>query len=229
MSNTHGDFQSIHPWALSALGVVPRDPTEVGHFDALNEFFIAEYGRGRRTVLIFDEAQNLSTRTLEELRLLSNVNSEKDVALQMILVGQPELRSKLALPELRQFSQRIAVDFHLNALTAPDAEAYVRHRLWIAGGDDSLFQHEAIALIHECSGGIPRVINQLCDLALVYAYADRLRRVTAPVIARALADRSSAGLHKTCDSTGDVEHPGTLPGDRIATRSANGGVFPGRT
>lgn len=221
VSNTHGGFRSIHPWALSALGIVPRDASEVAHFEALNDFFIAEYGHGRRTLLIFDEAQNLSIRTLEELRLLSNVNSEKDVALQMILVGQPELRSKLALPELRQFTQRIAVDFHLNALTGADAEAYVRHRLWVAGGDEDIFERDAIALIHERSGGIPRVINQICDLALVHAFADRLSRVTAHVVARALADRSNKVPLKAFDAIGGGQHPDAVPIDRIATLSAD--------
>ena len=227
VSNTHGGFRSIHPWALSALGVVSRDMSEVGHFETLNESFIAEYGRGRRTLLIFDEAQNLSIRTLEELRLLSNVNSEKDVALQMILVGQPELRSKLALPELRQFTQRIAVDFHLNALTLADAEAYVRHRLWVAGGAEGLFQREAIALIHERSGGIPRVINQMCDLALVYAFADRLRQITAPLVARALADRGSATALKTFDALSHGRVHDAIPMDRSPALRPRAAFIPG--
>ena len=119
VSNTHARFRSIHPWALSALGITAPLATDISQYETLTEFFVREYGKGRRTLLIFDEAQNLSVRTLEELRLLSNVNSEQDVALQTILVGQPELRVKMARPDLRQFSQRIAVDFHLNALS-PD-------------------------------------------------------------------------------------------------------------
>lgn len=190
VSNTHGRFKSIHPWALSALGIVPRGSSDIGHFEALNEFFIREYGKGRRTLLIFDEAQNLSIRTLEELRLLSNVNSEKDVALQTMLVGQPELRLKLARPELKQFAQRIAVDFHLNCLTISEAVAYVRHRLKVAGGSDDIFQYKAVELIHERTGGIPRLINQLCDLALVYAYAERSQRVSATLITQVLEDRA---------------------------------------
>jgi type II secretory pathway predicted ATPase ExeA len=150
---------------------------------------IRDYGRGRRTLLIFDEAQNLSVRTLEELRLLSNVNSESDVALQTLLVGQPELRAKMARPELIQFAQRIAVDFHLNSLSLEEAKAYVGHRLKIAGGAEGIFSHEAIALIHQQSGGIPRLINQLCDVALVYAFADRRRRVDAALVGQVLKDR----------------------------------------
>jgi type II secretory pathway predicted ATPase ExeA len=190
VSHSHGRFRSIHPWALSALGIVDDDESEIGQFEALNDFFIREYGQGRRTVLIFDEAQNLSIRTLEELRLLSNVNSEKDVALQIILVGQPELRRKLQRPELKQFAQRVSIDFHLSALALPEAEAYVRHRLTVAGGSDAIFDRQSIQLIHERSGGIPRVINQLCDLCLVYAYAEGLAQVTAPIVAEVFRDKS---------------------------------------
>jgi type II secretory pathway predicted ATPase ExeA len=192
VSNTHGRFRSIHPWALSALNITPREATDIARYEALNEFFIAEYGRGRRTLLIFDEAQNLSIRTLEELRLLSNVNSESDVVLQTILVGQPELRLKMARPELRQFAQRVAVDFHLNALTLEEAEAYIHHRLSVAGNGAGIFQPRAIELIHEHSGGIPRLINQLCDLALVYAFAEQCRRVTADIVEAVLRDRRQA-------------------------------------
>jgi type II secretory pathway predicted ATPase ExeA len=190
VSNTHGRFRSIHPWALSALGIVPPETTEISHYEALNEFFISEYAKGRRTLLIFDEAQNLSVRTLEELRLLSNVNSEKDVALQTMLVGQPELRLKLARPQLQQFAQRVAVDFHLNALTLPEAEAYVRHRLTVAGGRDEIFHRQAIEVVHEHSGGIPRLMNQLCDLSLVYAFAEGRQQVTAPLVVEVLQDQS---------------------------------------
>jgi type II secretory pathway predicted ATPase ExeA len=190
VSNTHGRFRSIHPWALSALGIAARDASDIAQFEALNEFFIREYGKGHRTLLIFDEAQNLSVRTLEELRLLSNVNSEKDVALQILLVGQPELREKMARPELKQFAQRVAVDYHLQSLDLAEAQAYIRHRLTVAGGSDSLFQRKAIEFLHARSGGIPRLINQLCDMALVYAFAERCKRIDAALVEKVLEDRS---------------------------------------
>ena len=152
---------------------------------------IREYARGRRTLLIFDEAQNLSITTLEELRLLSNVNSESDVALQILLVGQPELRAKMARPELVQFAQRIAVDFHLQSLSLEEARAYVAHRLKIAGGADDIFEPVAVQLIHRLSAGIPRLINQLCDLALVYAFAERHRRVGLAQVVQVMKDRNA--------------------------------------
>lgn len=226
VSNTHGRFRSIHPWALSALSITPRDSSEISHYEALNEFFIGEYAKGRRTLLIFDEAQNLSIRTLEELRLLSNVNSENDVVLQTILVGQPELRLKMARPDLRQFAQRVVVDFHLNALTLSDAESYIWHRLAVAGRGDSVFQRKAIKIVHEHSGGVPRLINQLCDLSLVYAFADQARMVTPEIVERVLRDRTRHAAGRPLE-TGAV---GASPADPADThpQSMDDGVVPQR-
>src|SRR5580698_5844052 len=148
ISNAHARFKSIHGWALSALGIVPNDDSDIAKYEALVDSFVREYGKGRRTLLILDEAQNLSVEVLEELRLLSNVNSEKDLVLQILLVGQPELRTKLAGAELRQFAQRISVDFHLRPLDRYETDAYIRHRLSVAGGNDALFQPEAIDMVY---------------------------------------------------------------------------------
>jgi general secretion pathway protein A len=191
ISNSHERFQSIHPWVLSALGIVPRDSSEVAQYEALTDFFVSEYGKGRRTLLIFDEAQNLSVQTLEELRLLSNINSEEDIALQTLLVGQPELRTKLQTPELRQFAQRVAVDFHLQPLSLHEVEAYIRHRLTVAGGSDTIFRPTAIMYIHKVTGGVPRLINQLCDMSLVYAFAEGCERIHAGLVVEVLQDRSN--------------------------------------
>src|SRR5271166_2686963 len=116
ISNTHDRFRSIYGWVLSALAIAPCDDSSIAKYEALVDSFVREYAKGRRTLLILDEAQNLSVPVLEELRLLSNVNSEKDLVLQILLVGQPELRTRLSRPELRQFAQRISVDFHLRPL-----------------------------------------------------------------------------------------------------------------
>ncbi len=216
ISNSHERFESIHPWALSALAITPRESSDVGRYEALTEFFIREYGKGRRTLLIFDEAQNLPIHVLEELRLLSNINSEEDVALQTLLVGQPELREKIARPELTQFAQRVAVDFHLQSLTLSEAEAYIRHRLTIAGGSDAIFRSTAIKYIHKCSGGVPRLMNQLCDMSLVYAYADGCERIDAALVAQMMHDRSQnrAGdgfPHGTRGATGAPDGDAPIP------------------
>jgi type II secretory pathway predicted ATPase ExeA len=216
VSNTHGRFRSSHPWTLSALGITPRDSTDIAQFEALNDFFIQEYANGRRTLLIFDEAQNLSIRTLEELRLLSNVNSEEDLAVQTLLVGQPELRQKMERPELKQFAQRVTVDFHLQALTRREAHAYVRHRLIVAGGSDSIFESKAIDFIHERSGGIPRLMNQLCDLSLVYAFAEGVPRVSPALCVKVLQDRS---IGRASPLFGEVMH---IPSDEPADEAYEG-------
>jgi general secretion pathway protein A len=200
ISNTHARFRSIHPWALSALGITAPLATDISQYEALSEFFVREYGKGRRTLLIFDEAQNLSVRTLEELRLLSNVNSGQDVALQTMLVGQPELRQKMARPELKQFTQRIAVDFHLNALSLAETIAYVRHRLKVAGGDEDVFSRNAVAFIYARSGGIPRVMNQLCDLSLVYAFAEGRDSVDAALVNAVLRHRGDGSVAPISES-----------------------------
>jgi type II secretory pathway predicted ATPase ExeA len=189
ISNTHPRFRAIHGWALSALGVKPSADADIALYEALVDHLVKEYARGRRTLLILDEAQNLSVEALEDLRLLSNVNSEKDLVLQILLVGQPELRETLSLPELRQFAQRVSVDYHLKALDANDTAAYVGHRLEIAGGDPALFRPDALVLIHAHTQGVPRLVNQLCDYALVYAYAEGLRGIDAPLISQIVGDR----------------------------------------
>jgi len=194
ISNTHDRFQSIHGWALSALGIVPPHDSDIARYEALVESFVQEYARGRRTLLILDEAQNLSIEVLEELRLLSNVNSETDLILQVLLVGQPELRTKLSLPELRQFAQRVSVDFHLHPLDRKETHAYIRHRLTVAGGDGGIFLPEAIDFAYARTRGIPRLVNQLCDFALVYAFAEGRAIVDAELMSQVVRDRNSAQL-----------------------------------
>jgi general secretion pathway protein A len=191
ISHTHGQFKSIHSWALSALGIVPAENTEVAQYTALIDSFVLEYAKGRRTLLIIDEAQNLSLEVLEELRLLSNVNSERDLILQILLVGQPELRSKLSRPEMIQFAQRVSVDYHLKPLDRGETHAYVRHRLEVAGGSTTLFSADAIEFVHARTKGVPRLVNQLCDFGLLYAFADGRMTIDADLIAQVLRDRGN--------------------------------------
>jgi general secretion pathway protein A len=193
ISNTHAGFRSILPWAAAAFDIAPAGASETAQYGALIDFIVAEYGKGRRTLLVVDEAHNLSTEILEELRLLSNVNSEQDLALQVFLVGQPELRDKLELPALEQFAQRVSVDFHLGSLTLEEVQAYVTHRLSVVGGRQDLFQPDAVAFIHARTRGIPRLINQLCDMALVYAFAEQLTSVDVRLLQLVLQDRKRRG------------------------------------
>ena len=193
ISQTHGRTRSLMGWAAAALELFPQGDSEIDLYEALETCTIREYARGRRTLLVVDEAQNLNDEVIEELRLLTNINSEQDLVLQILLVGQPELRAVLAKPSMRQIAQRVAADYHLRALSATETAGYIAHRLTVAGGRPDLFEAGAVAAVHARSGGIPRLINQLCDFALVYAYADARRLIDAGVIDDVMRDRASYG------------------------------------
>jgi len=204
ITHTHGRFQSIHGWVLSALGITPKDTSDVGLHETLQRSLIQQYAKGGRTLLIIDEAQNLTIEILEELRLLSNINSEKDLLLQILLVGQPELRIKLSHPELRQFAQRVSVFFDLKRLDREETHEYIRHRLTVAGGDPALFRPEAIDLIHARTRGVPRLVNLMCDFALVYGFADRRSEIDAELITQVVRDCSN-GIALTSSNTTDAD------------------------
>jgi type II secretory pathway predicted ATPase ExeA len=140
----------------------------------LNGFLIEQYAAGRKVLLIVDEAQNLSLRVLEEIRLLSGVETTKEKVLRIILAGQPELNEKLDAPELVQLMQRVRLRFHLTTLSAPEMRAYVQHRLEVAGADRQIFEEKTFAELYKYTGGVPRLVNTLCDTAMMAAYnADR--------------------------------------------------------
>jgi general secretion pathway protein A len=143
---------------------------------AFNEFLIKAYSRGEHVVLIVDEAHNLGAAALEELRLLSNIQSDKEPLLQVILVGQPNLRDRLRQPSLRQLAQRVGVHFHLQPLDEEETKEYIRYRLARAGGS-GIFTPSALEKIYECTRGVPRRINAWCDLALVAAFAESRQEI----------------------------------------------------
>ena len=142
-------------------------------FDGLNRFLLDQFNKGFNTVLIIDESQDLTTKTLEQIRLLSNLETHREKLIQIVLVGQPELRDTLNDPSLAQLRQRISIRFHLTALDRKETEEYIAHRLIVAGSpaDRNLFSPEAIDFIFDISRGVPRVINKLCDLSLLAAYS----------------------------------------------------------
>lgn len=172
VANAHGARGELLQWVLQALGlgIVP-DEGYVTQFDRLQQFLIAEYAAGRRVVLIFDEAQNLSRESLEELRMLTNINAGSDELMQLILVGQPELRDIVRRPDMTQFAQRVAAAFHLGPMSAEEIRTYVRHRVEVAGGQADLFTDSAIALIYRMTEGVPRLVNQLAELSMLYAFS----------------------------------------------------------
>ncbi len=160
-----------------------------------HEYLLAQFGKKKRVILIIDEAQNLGIEALEEIRMLSNLEAEKYYLIQIILVGQPELKNKLQLKELEQFTQRITVHCHLEGLDPEELDHYVRYRLKVAGANHvDIFAKDAIEAVHRYSRGIPRLINILCDTALVFGYADALTRIDKGIIEAVVASRKAGGL-----------------------------------
>ncbi|TFL17122.1 ExeA family protein [Jannaschia formosa] len=189
VSNAQGGRGDLLHWVLNALGLdAGQEAGYVAKFQVLQDFIIDQYAAERRVLLIIDEAQNLSVEGLEELRMLTNINSGKDELLQLVLVGQPELRDMISRPELRQFAQRVTASYHIPAMDLPTTRAYVRHRLAHAGGTGDEFSEAAVAAIHEASGGVPRLVNKLCDFSMAYAMSADRRTVDLDTVEDVLAE-----------------------------------------
>jgi general secretion pathway protein A len=200
VSNTHRTFGELLEWVLLAFKLEYRGKKKVELYQTLAEFIAREYSQDRRTVLIIDEAQNLDPEALEELRMLSNINANKDQLLQLILVGQPSLREILRLPELHQFAQRIAVAFNLKTLSLEETWQYIRHRLEVAGGDPNLFDTKACAAVYYYTQGTPRLINVLCDTALVYGYGEQKQRIDVDIICEVVREKVKEGILPVTDN-----------------------------
>ena len=194
VTNARYDIEHLLPWILLSLGLSQKrlDPVEAYHL--FTEFLIQESKAHRRVILIIDEAQSLGAELLEELRLLSNLNDGKTLKMQMILSGQPDLHTLLQRIDMTQFAQRIVVDFHLEPLSEAETGHCIRHRLKIAGGHPSIFTNKACALVHQLTRGTPRLINQVCDVALTYGFAEQARVITSKLVAQAALDRSKGGI-----------------------------------
>lgn len=209
VSNAQGGRGELLQWVLNALDVpaTPRAPY-VQLFQVLQDFLVAEYAEGRRVVLIFDEAQNLSRQGLEEVRMLTNINSNKDELIQLILVGQPELRDVVLHPKMRQMAQRVAATFHLPRMDAETVAAYIAHRLQIAGGTGEEFSVEACNLIYEATAGVPRLVNQICEFSMLYAWSEEVHLVTSQTVKNVLKDDVFFGAmshpNEEAEDTGQV-------------------------
>lgn len=228
ISNATGGRGELLHWVMMSLGQeVAAGATYVQIFRAFQDFLIDEYAQGRRTALIFDEAQNLSPETLEELRMFSNINADKDELLQLILVGQPELREMVRRPELQQFAQRIASEYHLRALSEQEAAGYIDHRMTIGGTDRKVFDADAALLIHAACRGVPRLINQLCDYALVYGFAAEEPMIDARIVREVLEDRRDYGVFSDPDAVlGDAAPRGAPRVEAPAAEPAPGWSVP---
>jgi putative secretion ATPase (PEP-CTERM system associated) len=179
----------------------------------LAQYLVDQRLAGRLVLLVIDEAQNLNQASLEELRMLSNLETEKSKLLQIVLVGQPNLRLNLASPQLEQLRQRITVSYHLQALDADETANYINHRLGRAAlGAPLEFSRNVTDVIHARSGGVPRIINVICDAALVFGYAEERRQVDLPLMQEVLAELETTGVL-----------PSDLPSDRTEAGAADFG------
>ena len=194
LSNTQIKEGELLRWIMMTFGRNYEQSNDIAAFHDFQEFLIDEYAKAKRVLLIIDEAQNLSPRTLEELRMLSNINSEKDQLMQVILVGQPQLRDLLQSPELTQFAQRVTSDFHLTPLNELETIDYIYRRLEQAGGERHLFSAAAARLVAVATGGNPRLVNMLCDTALAYAFSEQRRSVNIALMQEVMNDKRKYGL-----------------------------------
>ena len=189
ITNTHQSFGGLLDWVLSAFDLHRPNLTHVEMHQVFMDYLIKEYANDRSVLLIVDEAQNMSADSLEELRMLSNVNTEKDQLLQIVLAGQPALKDMLRKPELMQFAQRIAVDYHLDPLSLEETCGYIQHRLFTSGAKKDVFTPAACARIYNYSGGSPRLINLLCETVLVYGFADQLEVIDVDLVDEMVHER----------------------------------------
>ncbi|MBN1829489.1 MAG: AAA family ATPase [Deltaproteobacteria bacterium] len=194
---------------------------KIERMNRFQEFLIKRFVEGKRVALIIDEAQNLAKDTLEEIRMLSNLELEKQHLLQIILLGQPELRRKLHQRGLEQLTQRITVHWHLNALSEKETSEYILHRLKVAGSaNPNIFDEEAVRTIYEHSRGIPRLINILCDASLVHGYADELPVINRDVVELVVSMRE-LGFHR---DDGETEQIAETVNETVVNRGASGAL-----
>jgi len=180
-------FDGILEYILEDFGIAKGEASRAQRLITLNNFLIERRRLGQNTVLMLDEAQNLGPSTLEQIRLLSNFETPTDKLLQILLVGQPELKTRLQLPELHQLKQRIGLRCQIPPLTPEEVRQYIRNRLRIAGARDlALFSDSAVERLAEYSAGIPRLVNIVCDHCLLFGYADQKRRIDRRIVHQAI-------------------------------------------
>lgn len=194
INNTHRDFGELLKWVALSFGLEYRGKEKVELYETFVLFLRELEAQGKKATLIIDEAQNMDVASLEELRMLSNINVDKEQILQLILVGQPELRTTLLLPELRQLVQRIAIDYYLEPLEPKEVFEYIKHRIQVASGDPDIFDVDAALSVYRYSHGVPRLINILCDTALVYAYAQSLEHINSELIDEVAQDKNKGSI-----------------------------------
>lgn len=224
---------------LTEFGFKPFNQRKVELLDTLNMFLIEQYAQGKKVVLIVDEAQNLSKKVLEEIRLMSGIETHKEKVLRIILAGQPELKDTLDSPELKQLVQRIRLRFHVGPLDKREMREYIEHRLSVAGRKaNDLIKDEAYDMIYRYTGGVPRLINTLCDTALLVAFAEQKTVIGLPEVKAAVQELNwkehelSAGSYPDrLSAAPQVKHPGHVTGIEVRSEGESLGKHffgPGR-
>jgi len=172
---------------LNDFGIEVRGRDRLDYIERLNEFLIRKNSQGTNVALLIDEAQDLTPQIMEQVRLLSNLETDQHKLIQIVLCGQPELEKRLARPDLRQLRQRITVRYNLPALSVEDTKMYIRHRLWVAGSDGSIvFEPDAVREVYRYARGTPRLVNAVCDNALLAGYVAETHTITADCVKRAI-------------------------------------------
>jgi type II secretory pathway predicted ATPase ExeA len=218
ISNSPQDRQELLQWILMALHQ-PFEGSYLALFKRLNDYLIEHFAKGQRTMLIIDEAQNLAPEALEHLRMISNINADSHQILQIVLVGQPQLRDVLKRPELHQLVQRISSDYHIRSLTPPEVAQFIEFRVQaasIAERSQPLFSPEACEKIARASGGIPRLINILCDTALVYSFSNGEHHVCGTTVDQVIEDKLKNSIFPVQSDAG------ALPGIELTDAAAIG-------
>jgi putative secretion ATPase (PEP-CTERM system associated) len=218
--NTRVSSEQLLAMINDDFGLAVQGKDKITLIRELNSFLIEQYAAGNYPILIIDEAQNLSSELLEEVRMLSNLEAADAKLLQIILVGQPELRTILAVPELRQLRQRININCHLKALSREELEQYITHRLNVAGNAAAVnFEQEALDAVFRYSRGIPRLINIICDFLLFLAFAEETTTLTFEMVNDVIGDLDFENYHWVEGKTGDLQKG--LPGGGISPQPVN--------
>jgi general secretion pathway protein A len=178
---------------LNDFGIDVKGRDRLAYIEKLNEFLLEKNREGTNVALVIDEAQDLSPQVMEQVRLLSNLETDQQKLIQIVLCGQPELKKRLSRPDLRQLQQRITVRYHILPLTLEDTMMYIRHRLWVAGSDGSVvFEPAAVREVYKYSKGGPRVINAVCDNSLLAGFVARSFRINVRCVRRAIQQLEGA-------------------------------------
>jgi putative secretion ATPase (PEP-CTERM system associated) len=220
LMNTLLDPRELVESAMIDFGLDPAGASKPVMLKKLGEFLVSERSAGRLVLLVIDEAQNLSLPALEEIRMLSNLETEKSKLLQIVLIGQPDLRDKLDRPELEQLRQRITVSYHLEALDADETARYINHRLARAAvGAPLEFSRGVTDRIHARSGGVPRLTNVIADAALVFGYGEERSIIDEPLIEEVIADLDATGV--LGPRSNPNRHASVVPAEPVAAAPTN--------